>query len=72
MPKLSPDELQQRLEAACGRRVVLAITRNLRRFVSFRVDLLGRIKARVQESFLDAPEPVIAALGRWMGKGRGR
>jgi hypothetical protein len=72
MPSLSPADLQRRLEAASSRRVEVKLTRNLRRFVSFRVDLLGRVKARVQESFLDAPEPVLEALGRWMGKGRGR
>ena len=72
MPAFTPADLQLRLESASRRRVELALTRNARRFVSFRTDLLGRVKARVQEAFLDAPEPVVEALGRWMGKGRGR
>jgi hypothetical protein len=69
---LAPEALRERLEAGSGRRIELKITCNLRRFVSFRIDLLGRAKARVQEAFLGAPEPVLDTLARWMGKGRGR
>jgi len=69
---LGPEELQRRLEAESGRLVELKITRNLRRFVSFRVDLLGRVKARVQEVFLDAPPAVLDALARWLARGGGR
>ncbi len=70
--RLTPADLQLRLAAASHRCVELKLTRNLRRFVSFRTDLLGRVRARVQEAFLDAPEAVVEALGGWMGKGRGR
>ena len=72
MDKLYPEELQQRLQAGCGRRVALVVTRNLRRFVSFRADASGVVRARVQEAFLEAPEAVLAALAGWVGKGRGR
>jgi len=69
---LAPEELQRRLEAGSGQRVHLTLTRNLRRFVSFRVGALGRVKARVQEAFLAAPEKVLDALSRWMARGGGR
>jgi hypothetical protein len=70
--RLAAEELRRHLESASGRHVEVKLTCNLRRFVSFRVDPQGRVKARVQEAFLDAPEAVLEALGRWMGKGRGR
>lgn len=68
---LSAGDLRARLEAASGRAVELIVTRNLRRFVSFRPSG-RRMAVRLQEAFLGAPDAALAALARWIAAGGGR
>jgi hypothetical protein len=67
---VNADELQQLLAARSGRPVELIITANRTRFVSFRPGDSG-VQVRLQAAFLSAPGRALAALSRWIARGRG-
>lgn len=61
----SAGELQERLVSLCARPVMLMVTDNTRRMLSFR-SREGRLEIRAHHMFLKAPEPVLDCLARWM------
>jgi predicted SprT family Zn-dependent metalloprotease len=65
MPRLTREALLLELERRSGRRIALVLTTNACSYVSF---TLARdpVKLRLQRLFLDAPDEVLAALGRWL------
>jgi len=65
MAKVTAEELWRTLEGLAGRPVGLVLTRNASRYVSFRPDLQP-VRVRLHEAFLEAPEEVLGALGRWL------
>lgn len=61
----SPQQLRNLLDRPAGR-VHLTITRNRVSMVSVKFDLVGRIRVRLNHSFLSAPNAVVAALGTYL------
>lgn len=63
--------LQQRLSDLAGRQVVVMLTDNTSTMISAR-SAGDALELRLHRMFLDAPEEVIRALGRWLGGKRMR
>ncbi len=65
--RFTPADLQERVAASAGKNVLLMITDNTHSMLTAKADGDGLVLLRVHHMFLDAPEEVVAALGRWIG-----
>ena len=65
MARLTRDQLCRELERRSGRTISLVLTTNACAYVTF-TPARDPVKLRLQRLFLDAPDEVLAALGRWL------
>jgi hypothetical protein len=56
--------LVRRIESACERKIIVHFHRNRWTYFSCNAERSGTVRVRLHEAFLDAPIPVIQAIGR--------